>query len=111
MTGPISHLLNRTLDVWRPAASDDGYGGRPTVPIQQGEVRAKVDQAATSERALGPSAGSPHTHDIYLEPTADVLRGDQLRGDGDTFRVISTVTPSTPAYLKAECEQIQPAPT
>lgn len=35
-------------------------------------------------------------------PSADVRRGD-----GDDLRVKSTIMPSDPVYLRADCEQIQ----
>lgn len=111
MTGPITHLLNRQLEVWRPAATDDDYGGRRVQHILQGTVMAKVDQASAAERSVAQQGGAALTHSVYLQPDADVQRGDQLRGNGETYRVTGTVTPSTPVYLKAECEQIQAAPT
>ena len=40
-------------------------------------------------------------------PDTDVRRGDELRGDGQTFHVESVIEPSTPVYRKAICELIQ----
>jgi SPP1 family predicted phage head-tail adaptor len=113
VTGPIDHLLNRTLEVWRPATGPgDGLGGRRITYVDTGRtVKAKVDQPSDAERILAQQAGSEHTHSIYLLPDADVTRGDELRGDGQTFRVKATVQPSSPAYLKAPCELIQRAST
>lgn len=103
----VTHLLNRTLEVWRVVATDDGAGGQDTALIRQADVAAKVDQPSASERMLAAQAGSEHTHSVYLLPTADVLRGDELRGGGQTFRVLSVVQPSSPIYSKAECQLIQ----
>ncbi|MFD0344011.1 phage head closure protein [Streptomyces sp. NPDC127117] len=100
----ITHFLNRRLAVWRTVTTDDGYGGQETTHQQTGEVRAKVDQPSASERMLAQQAGSPHTHTVYLQPSADVRRGDELRGDGQALRVISVVQPSAPLYRRAECE-------
>ena len=46
----------------------------------------------------------------HFRPTADVRRGDHLIAldDGDDLRVKSTVRPSDPVYLRADCEQLQP---
>ncbi|GGN47812.1 phage head closure protein [Streptomyces fuscichromogenes] len=112
MSGPIDHLLNRTLEVWRPAPGPgDGLGGRRTTYVNTGRtVRAKVDQPSDSDRMLAQQASSEHTHTVYLLPTADVTRGDQLRGDGQTLRVTATVTPSSPVYLKAPCTLVQSEP-
>ncbi|MFJ5059025.1 phage head closure protein [Streptomyces nigra] len=113
MTGSIGHLLNRTLEVWRPVAGPgDGLGGRRTTYVATGTtVRAKVDQPSDAERMLAQQAGSEHTHSIYLLPGSDVTRGDELRGAGQSFRVTATVEPSTPVYLKAQCKLIQSQPT
>ena len=113
MSGGIDHLLNRTLQVWRPAAGEgDGLGGRRITYLDTGRtVKAKVDQPSDNEQMLAQQARSKHTHTIYLLPGADVARGDELRGGGQTFHVKATVQPSSPAYLKAPCELIQRAPT
>lgn len=113
MSGPIGHLLNRTLQVWRPAPGEgDGLGGRRITYVDTGRtVKAKVDQPSDSERMLAQQAGSEHTHTVYLLPGADVTRGDELRGGGQTFRVTATLQPSSPVYLKAPCKLIQSAPT
>ena len=105
----IGHRLNRTLEVWRPATEPDGAGGqRDTYVRQPDDVRGKVDQPSASERLLAMQAGSEHTHTVYLLPSADVLRGDQLRGRGQVLRVLSVVEPSSTRYRKAECQLIQP---
>ena len=103
----ITHLLNRTLEVWRTVATSDGAGGQDTTLVRQADVAAKVDQPSASVRMLAAAAGSEHTHDVYLLPSADVRRGDELRDDGQTFHVLSVVQPSAPIYSKAECHLFQ----
>lgn len=108
----IGRYLNRSLEVWRPGTAPDGYGGQTTTLVLQGSVRAKVDQPSVGERAIAAQTNSRHSHDIYLQPRADVRRGDELRGAdalGNTqhFRVQSVVQPSTPIYTKALVELIQ----
>lgn len=108
----IGRHLNRRLEVWRPTTADDGAGGQETTLVLQGTVRAKVDQPSPTERLVAAQAGSKHSHDVFLLPTADVLRGDELRGtDGlgqaQKFRTLSVVQPSRPVYSKALCELIQ----
>ncbi|WP_299542030.1 phage head closure protein [uncultured Streptomyces sp.] len=100
----ITHLLNRQLAVWRTVTTDDGYGGQQTAHQAVGQVRAKVDQPSASERMLAQQGGVPHTHTVYLQPGADVRRGDELRGDGQVLRVLSVIAPSAPLYRRAECE-------
>ncbi|MEV7282872.1 phage head closure protein [Streptomyces sp. NPDC093111] len=106
----IGRHLNRTLEVWRPATTDDGYGGQESTYVHQGDVRGKVDQPSASERMLAQQAGAEHTHDVYLLPNADVQRGDELRGGGQRLRVKQVVEPSATRYRKAECQLIQTEP-
>ncbi|GEC02957.1 hypothetical protein SSP24_06120 [Streptomyces spinoverrucosus] len=106
----IGHWLNRQLQVWRPEGEPDGHGGeRITYVRQPDDVRAKVDQPSASERLLAAQTDSEHTHSVYLLPTADVRRGDELRdpGTGESWRVLSVVGPSTARYRKAEAQLIQ----
>lgn len=110
----IGRYLNRTLEVWRPSFADDGHGGQTTTLVLHGTVRAKVDQPSPTERLLAQQAQSKHSHDVFLLPTADVLRGDELRGtDGlgtaQAFRVTAVVQPSRPVYSKAFVELFQRA--
>lgn len=103
----ITHLLNRVLEVWRTTSVPDGAGGEETALVRLADVPAKVDQPSAADRLLAQQAGAAHTHDIYLLPTADVQRGDELRGDGQAFHVGYVVEPSAPVYRKAEAELIQ----
>lgn len=110
--GP-GRYMNRQLEVWRPTTVDDGAGGQETTLVKQAlPVRAKVDQPSPTERLVAAQAGSKHSHDVFLLPGADVLRGDELRGTdklgtAQKFRVLSVAQPSRPIYSKALCELIQ----
>ncbi|MFE3123916.1 phage head closure protein [Streptomyces hydrogenans] len=106
MRSPAARL-NRTLEVWRTVRTPDGGGGWETALVRQADVRAKVDQPSASERLLAQQSGSEHTHSAYLLPDADVRRGDELRGDGQAFRVRWVIEPSAPVYRKAECTLIE----
>ncbi|MGY3341201.1 SPP1 family predicted phage head-tail adaptor [Streptomyces filamentosus] len=103
----ITHLLNRVLEVWRTVRTPDGGGGWDTALVRQTDVAAKVDQPSAAERMLAQQAGAEHTHSVYVLPAADVRRGDELRGAGQTLRVVSVVEPSAPVYRKAECTLIE----
>lgn len=106
----IAHLLNRTLAVWRPVTSDDGSGGQEVTLTSVGNVRAKVDQPTAEERQVNDQLSAEHTHTIRFLPSADVERGDELRGDGQTFRVLATMEPSHPVYLRALAQLVQAEP-
>lgn len=104
----ISHWLNRTLEVWRPVTAPDGAGGETvTMTDQESDVAAKVDQPSAVEQQVAAQWGSTHTHTIYCLPDVDVQRNDELRGDGQIFKVLATFQPSTPRYLKVQAELVE----
>ncbi|MGW1127459.1 head-tail adaptor protein [Streptomyces sp. NPDC002526] len=100
----VGRWLNRTLQVWRPTTTEDGYGGEDVTLVRQGDVGGKVDQPSPTDQTVAQQAGAVCTHSIYLLPTADVRRGDELRGAGQTFAVHAVIQPSGPRYNKALCE-------
>lgn len=101
--------LNRRFAVWRTVTGTDDVGGTTTSSQQVGVVRAKVSQPAAVEQLEAQKAGATFSVIVHLKPRADVRRGDILRAldDGDDLRVKSTIMPSTPIYLRADCEQLQ----
>ena len=110
--GSIGRYLNRQLEVHRLETADDGHGGQTTALDLKGTVRAKVDQPSPTERMVAAQSSSRHSHDIFMLPSADVRRGDELRGTDalgheQVFRVQSVVQPSTPVYSKALVELTQ----
>ncbi|MCZ4604989.1 head-tail adaptor protein [Streptomyces sp. Lzd4kr] len=106
----IGHWLNRELEVWRPETADDGHGGQTTShALQPDPVRAKVDQPSATEQLVAAQTTSEHSHDVFLLPSADVRRGDELRDatTGEQWRVLAVIGPSTARYRKALCQLIQ----
>lgn len=103
------HELPDLLEVWRPTTTPDPLGGQTLTLVQQTSVPAKVSQPTATEQVEAQRAGSSLMMIVHLRPDADVRRGDELRrADGDNLRVKYTIVPSEPAYLRADCEQIQP---
>lgn len=112
MSRGIGRFLNRQLTIWRAVTVDDGGGGQEVTLVEQGTVRAKVDQPSTTERIVAAQAGSKHSHDVYMAAGTAVRRGDELRGtdalgQAQRFRVLSVAQPSTPVYSKALVELVQ----
>jgi head-tail joining protein len=102
--------LNRRFKVMRPTTVGDDVGGSTVADVQIGGiVRAKVSQPAGVEQLEAMQAGTSFAVIVHLRPNVDVRRGDHLVAldDGDDLRVKSTVLPSEPVYLRADCEQIQ----
>lgn len=106
----VGHLLNRMLEVHRPVTAPDGSGGQTVTLVHVGDVAAKIDQPTATERQVGEQWAAEHSHTARFLPGADVARGDELRGDGQTFRVLATLTPSRPVYLKAPVQLVQSEP-
>lgn len=108
----IGHLLHTRRSVFREVVSDDGAGGRVTSWVHVGDVACRVSQPSAAERVLALQAGAEAAVPVYLAPTADVRRGDELRDEaGNTLRVLATVIPSRPVYLRADCQLVQPKGT
>lgn len=110
----IGHLLNRTLDVWRPETVPDGSGGQTVTYTQVGSVRVQVNQPTVEERLLAQQAGANLSHIIHALPGVDVVRGDELDGalpsdvpDGSRLRVVSAVSNSRSTYTRIEAEITQ----
>lgn len=111
----IRHRLNRTVTAWRPTGVDDGAGGRVITMVEVGEVAVKIDQPSAAEQEVAAQWGATITHAGYAEAGADIYRGDELRGDdgfgvGEVFRVVYTVRPSQPRYLKFGLDRRQGEP-
>ncbi|MGW3674634.1 head-tail adaptor protein [Streptomyces sp. NPDC005166] len=105
----IARLLNTSADVWRDQRVSDGMGGWVSGWAKVGTVRARVSQPSATERVQGAQNGSELSHVVYLLPTADVRRDDQLRQGSRVFEVLATFEPSEPGtYLRADCKLRQP---
>jgi len=104
-----THELNRRFRVMRPTTSGDAVGGSDVTLVDSGIVRAKVSQPAGVEQLEAMKADATFVVIAHFKPSADVRRGDHLIAldDGDDLRVKSTVRPSEPIYLRADCEQLQ----
>lgn len=103
------HELNRSFRVMRPTTAGDDQGGSTVTDVDQGIIRAKVSQPASVEQLEAQQAGASFSVIVHMRPDAGVRRGDLLVAldDGDNLRVKSTIMPSEPVYLRADCEQIQ----
>ena len=104
------HEMPRRFKVMRPTTTGDDVGGTDVGEVQVGRpIRAKVSQPAGVEQLEAQQAGASFSVIVHMLPSVDVRRGDHLVAldDGDDLRVKSTIMPSEPVYLRADCEQIQ----
>ena len=107
MTPPVGMHLNRRLEHYRREEEPDGSGGVMTDWVRLGSVRARVSQPTAAERVAAQQAGAEHTQPVYVQPRADVRRGDELRGAEGAWRVTAVFRPSEPVYLRADCKLTQ----
>ncbi|GGS47754.1 phage head closure protein [Streptomyces violaceus] len=102
----VGRLLNNRVAVWRSVTADDGGGGQSTSWTFMYDLRARLSQPSARERQAAEQAGAELTHIVYLQPSADVRRGDELRLATGTvvLEVTATFQPSeSGTYLRADC--------
>lgn len=100
-------MLRDSREVWRPTETTDSMGGRSVAFAQVGTVKCKVDMAGQAESEQGDRWGAELTHTVFFLPSADVRRGDELRGGSLVLRVLAVVEPSSVIYRKALCRADQ----
>ncbi len=106
----VAHLLNTTVNVWRYTEVSDGMGGWIRTWADLGPVRARIAQPSAHERTAADKASVRLDAVVYLPPTADVRRGDELRRPGhEPLTVDAVYMPSAPVYKRAECTADQVA--
>lgn len=96
--------LTTECKVWRAAITKDAGGGRVGPRELVATEWGKVPQSTATETSTAQQPGASHVVAIHFRPGADVQRGDELRTDDETYKVISTHQPSTAIYLRADCE-------
>ena len=107
----VARLLNKRAEVWRQGRVSDGMGGEVVGWTKAGEVRCRLSQPSATERVVAGQLAAELTHVVYLVPSADVRRGDELRRAGDVFEVLATFEPSEAGtYLRADCKRRQAQP-
>lgn len=112
----IGHLLNTALEVRRRRVADDGMGGQIVEWETEGTVPGRVSSPPTSTTSAVLSAQQTLEKVpfyVYLEPGADVRRGDMLvdGSDGRKLWVEAISRPSVAAYRRAGVREWQAEPT
>lgn len=106
----IGRMLNATADVWRITKVSDGMGGWVNTTVKVATVRARFSQPSAAQRTAADQTTARLTHVVYLASGANVLRGDELRVGARKLTVLAVFEPSEPGtYLRADCQQTQPA--
>lgn len=104
----IAHLLNRTPALWRRVETGDGMGGVTVEWQQQGTVAARFSAPSPQERTAAAQQGAEITHDVYLLPDADVVRGDRLVDGPLTVEIVAVVAPSVASHHRKATAREEP---
>lgn len=105
----VTHLLNRSMQVWRPTATADAGGGQDETLAHLDTVPVRLSRPTDREREISQQERGWVDYDVYLAPDTIVARRDELRDDELTLKVLATMQPSEPIYTRARCEQQQPS--
>lgn len=96
--------LNRIMRVWRKTSTPDGGGGSTVAWVDQAsEVWVRLSSASATEREAAAQSGVTISHVGYWLPGEPIVRGDRLVDALASVEVISTVMPSRPDFVRAEC--------
>lgn len=104
----IDHLLNATVEVWRLTPAPDGQGGWTENYAYHHDERVRISSPSARERETAAQMGVDLAYIGYGKNDADVVRQDQLRGDGisrfvstdEVLEVIGREPPSVNHHLK-----------
>lgn len=115
----LEHLAERVLDHYRPETLRNASGGLDETRVPLGQIEVRASQPSAEERSLartavGPQQGQAELEgQFYTEPDEDVARGDELEDPvtGEAWRVVATLAPSRPVYLRLDVAAFQPEPT
>lgn len=95
----VAHLLNRSLDGFRPESTDDGAGGQTETLVFFETFDVMVQQPSATEMQVANQWESQHTHNLFFNADADIHRNDCFQGNDENgdlqqFRVMSVIRPS-----------------
>lgn len=106
--GVFDSLLNKTYTVARQARASDGQGGWTVSFAAVGSFKGRMRPATGVERELAAAEQRQISHVLYVRPTADIQRGDQVTGDGATWEVLGVREPSrADHHLEIDCLERQ----
>ena len=110
----ITHLLNVTVEVWRLTSAPDGQGGWLEVHLYHHDELARISTPSWRDRMAAAQWSADLAYVAYLNPDADVVRGDELRGAEiaryePPLEVLAQLPPSEPHHLKLALSTSQAA--
>ena len=101
-------LLNREYAIDRRSRVSDGAGGWAITYEEQGVVQGRMRPASSQERDVAAQEERRISHVLYVVADTDIVRGDQVTGDGITVDVVAIREPSrADHHLEVDCWEQQ----
>jgi head-tail adaptor len=97
-------LLNLQYTITRRERVSDGQGGWAVTYGLLATVPGRMRPASSAEREAAAQDQRRISHVLYVLPTVDIARGDQVDGDGITVNVVGIREPSRAGHhLEVDC--------
>lgn len=111
----IGHLLTHTVDVYRPAKTQDTVGGFvETFTLVAEDVDVMPSQPTSEEQRVAAQGGATLDYALYALSGEDIRRGDELAGSLPSptnavqrVKVLAVVRNSRSTYTRLNCQVIQ----
>ena len=97
-------LLNQEYTISRRSRLSDGQGGWAVTYEALGAVEGRLRPASSQERDVAAQEERRISHVLYVVAGTDIVRGDQVEGDGITVDVVAVREPSrADHHLEVDC--------
>jgi hypothetical protein len=105
----IEHLLNESGTFTRRGAPvSDGQGGETYGATSTWVEPCRVSLTGDDERDEAERERGELTYNVFLRPSSDAQRGDELAVRGSLLEVVVVSVPSiSDAYKRAQCRESQ----
>jgi len=104
----FTSLLNNDFDHTRRERTPDAQGGWVISYMTMDPIRGRLRPASSSEIIAAQQEQRRITHVFYCLATEDILRGDQITGDGVTVDVTAVREPSrADHHFEIDCSETQ----
>ena len=101
-------LLNKEYTIDRRSRVSDGGGGWAIAYEEQGAVQGRMRPASSQERDVAAQEERRISHVLYVVASTNIVRGDQVSGDGITVDVVAVREPSrADHHLEIDCWEKQ----
>jgi hypothetical protein len=105
----FNNLLISTFTVTRMTEASDGYGGRTQTPTVIGSYPGRLSlKGGSNDSVRADQFEGRLVYELFLLPTANIIRDDIVTGEGHTLRVVFVREPSQMNHhYEADCEELE----